>query len=656
MSKHLRVSSKATLAIFACLALLCSLFVVSFVALAGSEDEGAYSPKRYLKLAATTNAQPCFELAVPAASYPNENGPYTVNFMVKVENFGKLDGNEAATVEFRKNFTDLDKDGTPIKANTDGFVERSYTIDSMESPLRFGFLFATGELYIADLTIKDKDGNVKYALNDDATLNGMSTFAPTSTWSSYLYAGQPGADFSVYTDPDYNPSSGSSSSSSSDTSDSSSGSSSSQESLPPFNPGTDPEYEFNRSITVSGKGNINPVVRLGLMSDDYTAENGPYTLVGKIKLAGFEALEGGTAQALVHISYDNAGEITLDEALSLTADTDGWIDLKKADGSYITFDKIDDIANIIFGLLYAKGDLSVADLRIVDKDNNIVYSMANDPTLYGKTSMKKIAGSSMWSSADYAMTDKTIPASDFIIQTKATPYTPNKIVTMKIDPEHPAVNPLLILLNAGDESLMNIAPLTITGKIRAENMGQIENSDGNTAAFNLGGNGYTNTDGWVSITSATGDPMIVQSTDLVGNHFSLNGWYASGDVSLADVKITDKDGNVIFDMETADLGEDGIYDSGVTFGRMWTAAFGSGTAKYMLQTNPNPVTHTPADYAVPLFTETGKPADDGSSSVVSTPDGPKTGVQTPILFCVVLGAAALGGMALIVSKKSKKRV
>lgn len=264
----------------------------------------------------------------------------------------------------------------------------------------------------------------------------------------------------------------------------------------------------------------------------------------------------------------------------------------------------------------------------------------------------------MWSSADYAMTDKTIPASDFIIQTKATPYTPNKIVTMKVDPEHPAVNPLLILMNADDKSLMDIAPLTITGKIRVDNMGQIENSDGNTAAFNLGGNGYTNTDGWVSITSATGDPMIVQSTDLVGNHFSLNGWYASGDVSLADVKITDKDGNVIFDMETADLGEDGIYDSGVAFGRMWTAAFGSGTAKYMLQTNPNPVTHTPADYAVPLFTETGKPAggDSGNSSVVSTPDGPKTGVQTPILFCVVLGAAALGGMALIVSKKSKKRV
>lgn len=632
-----------------------------------------YSPNRYLKITSTTNAQPQLRLSTPASQYPAEKGPYTVSLKMKVDNFAGISGN-AGALEFKNYGKDGPANQTVVIPDSvkSGYTELSTTFSAPSDQaglqcLAFGFLYASGEMYIADLKITDKDGSAVYDLNGDTTLDGMTEFQNTNTWSYSLYGAQEGATFSVYnaSSVSSNPSSDTSSDSSSESSSGSSSESSndtstdtSVDSKPPFDPGTDPEYEFNRSITVSGKGNINPVVRLGLMSDDYGAESGPYTLVGKIKLAGFEALEGGTAQALVHISYDNGGEITLDEALSLTADTDGWIDLKKADGSYITFDKIDDIANIIFGLLYAKGDLSVADLRIVDKENNIVYSMANDPTLYGKTSMKKIAGSSMWSSADYAMTDKTIPASDFMIQTKATPYTPNKIVTMKVDPENPAVNPLLILMNADDKSLMDIAPLTITGKIRVDNMGQIENSDGNTAAFNLGGNGYTNTDGWVSITSATGDPMIVQSTDLVGNHFSLNGWYASGDVSLADVKITDKDGNVIFDMETADLGADGLYNSGASFGRMWTAAFGSGTAKYMLQTNPNPVTHTPADYAVPLFTETGKPAggDGGSSSVVSTPDGPKTGAQTPILFCVVLGAAALGGMALIVSKKSKKRV
>ena len=635
----------------------------SVVATKFSVYNAPYSPNRYLKLSTKINKQPCYEFNT--SSFGAEGAPYTVSMKIKVENFGKIENNNSAKVEFRNDFDDLDAGGTPIQGNTNGFVLRNYTIDTMKNPLRIGFLYTSGDLYIADLIVKDKNGNVKYSLNEDSTLDDMTTFSPTATWGRYLYTGEP-VELTVYneasdTSTDTSDTSTDTSDTSTDTSDTSTDTSdtstdTSVDSKPPFDPGTDPEYEFNRSITVSGKGNINPVVRLGLMSDDYGAESGPYTLVGKIKLAGFEALEGGTAQALVHISYDNGGEITLDEALSLTANTDGWIDLKKADGSYITFDKIDDIANIIFGLLYAKGDLSIADLRIVDKENNIVYSMANDPTLYGKTSMKKIAGSSMWSSADYTMTDKTIPASDFVIQTKATPYTPNKIVTMKVDPENPAVNPLLILMNADDKSLMDVAPLTITGKIRVDNMGQIENSAGNTAAFNLGGNGYTNTDGWVSITSATGDPMIVQSTDLVGNHFSLNGWYASGDVSLADVKITDKDGNVIFDMETADLGADGLYNSGVAFGRMWTAAFGSGTAKYMLQTNPNPVTHKPADYAVPLFEETGKPADGGNSSVVSTPDGPKTGAQTPILFCTVLGAAALVGMALVVSKKSKKRV
>ena len=61
MSKHLRVSSKATLAIFACLALLCSLFVVSFVALAGSDD-GTYTPKRYVTMEVGDSVNPTFRL------------------------------------------------------------------------------------------------------------------------------------------------------------------------------------------------------------------------------------------------------------------------------------------------------------------------------------------------------------------------------------------------------------------------------------------------------------------------------------------------------------------------------------------------------------------------------------------------------------------
>ncbi len=84
--------------------------------------------------------------------------------------------------------------------------------------------------------------------------------------------------------------------------------------------------------------------------------------------------------------------------------------------------------------------------------------------------------------------------------------------------------------------------------------------------------------------------------------------------------------------------------------------------QYLLLSNPEPVEHTAADYTVPVFVETGieggvpTPGPDTSDPDTSdkdsstTPGGPDTGAETPILFCVVLGAAALG-MALIVSKK-----
>lgn len=90
MSKHLRVSSKAMLAVFACLALLCSLFVVTFVASAGSEDD-TYTPKRYVTMEVGDSVNPTVQLKLSQSLFDAAE-TYTIKGMAKVENFGILRG------------------------------------------------------------------------------------------------------------------------------------------------------------------------------------------------------------------------------------------------------------------------------------------------------------------------------------------------------------------------------------------------------------------------------------------------------------------------------------------------------------------------------------------------------------------------------------
>ena len=70
-----------------------------------------------------------------------------------------------------------------------------------------------------------------------------------------------------------------------------------------------------------------------------------------------------------------------------TADTDGFVDMVTEDGPHFAIDAIDASQEddvycefiLEFTMTNAKGDFTVADLVIADKDDEIVYSLANDP-------------------------------------------------------------------------------------------------------------------------------------------------------------------------------------------------------------------------------------------------------------------------------------
>lgn len=638
-------------------------------------DMATYEPTRYMKLTNTGDIQPQFRLKLAAEQFPtgdNGNGPYNLSFNLKLENYETKDDAKdwsnggKGEVEVKNGSNLLTANGgTALAEDTDGYVHYSFDLGKNPSELSFGFCYGLGDLYIADLVIRDKDGVIRYSMNNDASLNDMTDFVAGENcpWTTSLYDTQDGATFTVFTDADHDinrdpvvivtdaP----------------------VVELPDFDPGADPvnPTDFNRSITIVNKDAQTSTAYLTLFRDDAVppegfvldpdsvdgpyaldAGDGPFYLVGKMKLTGFE---GEKAVVLVNNQ----------EKIALTANTNGWVDLKDASGNYLSLDMsaVDFATSIRVALSSASGEFSIADLRIVDKDNNIVYSLANDTYLYGlsdlstaRTQYKAFINEDFDADGlDYGGW-RVDGKGKFNVLSKNEKYVPNKVLTMIVDEEHKAVNPLFIFCNAyADPELWENGPFTITGKLRVDQMDKMDASK--TPGVFLAGKSYSVTDGWVSFADVMGEiPSFEFQPDKA--HYYLSVSYAYAKVSIADVVMYDKDGKVIFDMAEME-DEDGYYKSGANLGggRIGLATFSGSDQQYLLLSNPEPVKHTADEYLLPVFEETGIeggiPAptpDPDPDPDPSTPDGPKTGAETPVLFCVVLGVAALG-MALIVSKK-----
>lgn len=640
-------------------------------------EPATYEPTRYMKLNNAGATQPGYTLNLSADQFPIANGPYNLALNVKVENYetksGAADWSNGGKgeVEIKNGGTNLltaAEGSTALAEDTDGYVHYSFDLGDSPSQLVFGFCFGLGDLSIADLVIRDKNGVIRYSMNNDASLNDMTDFTASETcpWGTYSWNNEEGATFTVSTAEEHDinrdpvvivtdaP----------------------VVELPDFDPGDAPTDtgDINRSITIVSSNMQTSTMTLSFFRDDakipdgfyldptseegpyaLNSEDGPFYLVGKMKLTGFEG-----EKALISVKGA--------EKIALTADTDGWVDIKDADGNYLSLDmsNVEFMDGIAVALSSANGEFAIADLRIVDKDNNIVYSLANDTYLYGLSDLTKVK-TQYKAFIDDDFNDaglgyagwKFDGKGKFNVLTKNDEYVPNKVLTMIVDEEHKAENPAIIFCNAYAPELFENGPYTITGKLRVDRMDRMDAAQ--TPTVGMAGKNYNVTNGWISFADVLGETPSFSHNS--GAHWALISYYAYATVSVADVVIYDKDGEKVFDMATME-DEDGYYKSGSTLGGGYIslASYLGDRHQYLLLSNPEPVEHTTADYTVPVFEETGieggvpTPGPDTSDPDTSdkdsstTPGGPDTGAETPILFCVVLGAAALG-MALIVSKK-----
>ncbi len=139
---------------------------------------------------------PVLQVMMPGEQFPKVNAPYTISVKYKLENTASTNDGEP-NLEVRNGWDEIE---TELGAATDGYVMRQYTVEEAGDALRIGFLHTSGDLYIADLVIRDKNGVIRYGLNSDVTLNGMTAFEDTTTIVKFIRGtGSQDVTFSAYT-------------------------------------------------------------------------------------------------------------------------------------------------------------------------------------------------------------------------------------------------------------------------------------------------------------------------------------------------------------------------------------------------------------------------------------------------------------------------
>lgn len=260
-------------------------------------------------------------------------------------------------------------------------------------------------------------------------------------------------------------------------------------------------YYPNRTMSINSTSG-SPSVGMDLKK---AALNGtaPYYIYGKVKLENAAATASGGHAILKMYYKDTSTEITIGK---LTADTDGWVTFSELYGQNVSL-KAENM-QFAFHMNNMKGRLTVADVVIADKNGKIIYSMANDTTLYGIGDIRNVNNvnkNSSW--AIYGSGSATFP----IITRGDSRYIPNRILKMTVKPGYTGGDASFLI----DEGKFSKGvTYYVTGRIRANVTGKTSAS---TAASNsnnvvLGGAGdnkyYGTANGeWVALVNADGTPL-----------------------------------------------------------------------------------------------------------------------------------------------------
>ena len=593
--------------------------------------KGEYKPTRVLS-ATGVNSEVNAKIAFYSGSLGLTNGAKaTIKGYYKVDDFKLLSAGNAI---FIGTGTDA---RIAVTDNTDGWVEFELTF-TVGAIIYFEHFYTQGTLSLADLVIEDTEGK-KYELATDASLpeSDHTGVYDDGKWYTGFYNKADDAifHFDKAIGNEVPP-------------------------APPINAVETPEipnlleqdatgYGPNRAFGIINTKDEMPVANFAVWAEDYFVTSDKYYVFAHVKVSGFEAFEGA-ADAACQIEM-LAGENPAQIIGSWNANTEGWVALVDENGDPISFEKLTMADSFVlnFSVKNAKANFIIGDLIIADAAGNIVYSLANDKMLNLESDMRYTT-STDWNATPYVANPDGPTL--FPIQTKGNEaYVPNVGISIAPDPFHKTSETSIIIMT-------NAAPFvagetyTIHGKMFVSIEGGFcgnANPKFDFTSHTLGPIGSASVldtcGGWVSLVYPNGDPIVFKGTEGL-DYVKFNLFNAYGALAVADIYITDSQGNVVYDMAKDEilLGQAGEFECEgfVDKGAIWRIVL-NNYAVGEIYVNETPVEHTAEDYTVPTFVET--------VTVPSEDDVPPTSGMAILLIAALGAMSATGAAALTLKKK-----
>ena len=591
-----------------------------------------YTPKRVLS-ATGVNSEVNAKIAFYSGSLGLTNGAKaTIKGYYKVDDFKLLSAGNAIFIG-----TNTDS-RIAVTDNTDGWVEFELTF-TVGAIIYFEHFYTQGTLSLADLVIEDTEGK-KYELATDASLpeSDHTGVYDDGKWYTGFYNKADDAifHFDKAIGNEVPP-------------------------APPINAVETPEipnlleqdatgYGPNRAFGIINTKDEMPVANFAVWAEDYFVTSDKYYVFAHVKVSGFEAFEGATDAAcqIEMLAGENPAQIIG----SWNANTEGWVALVDENGDPISFEKLTMADSFVlnFSVKNAKANFIIGDLIIADAAGNIVYSLANDKMLNLESDMRYTT-STDWNATPYVANPEGPTL--FPIQTKGNEaYVPNVGISIAPDPFHKTSETSIIIMT-------NAAPFvpgetyTIHGKMFVSIEGGFcgnANPKFDFTSHTLGPIGSASVldtcGGWVSLVYPNGDPIVFKGTESL-DYVKFNLFNAYGALAVADIYITDSQGNVVYDMAKDEIliGQAGDFESEgfVDKGAIWRIVL-NNYAVGEIYVNEAPVEHTAADYGVPTFVET--------VTVPGNDEVPPTSGMA-VLSVVVLSMMSASGAAILTLKKKE---
>ncbi|MHB8963792.1 MAG: LPXTG cell wall anchor domain-containing protein, partial [Saccharofermentanales bacterium] len=227
------------------------------------------------------------------------------------------------------------------------------------------------------------------------------------------------------------------------------------------------------------------------------------------------------------------------------------------------------------------------------------------------------------------------------------------------------------IIESGHTIFAEGGPFTVEAKVKIDNYGAIPDET-NTPNVFLDPNlmkYYGNTNGWVSLLKTNGEPLTFAYNT---GWYILGEWFCTAALQIADLKIYNAAGTVVYDMEAdTNFDGEGTIPPKSTVGCFYLWFYGAPDGvTFSFSNASSPVTHTRDQYVLPQFTEsvtefndptptlsptevppTTAPTTTATPTEAENPQtGETTGMSNYMLIAALIAAAASG---LLISKKVK---